>query len=144
MAVMASVYALVRYEVPKVDKDPDALLRRLILLSRYGLLDGATALLLQQYVALTKSESIWYDESHVRPSDLDGHSEYVIVDPGPVIEAIRDTIRDMITDIDKGDQGDIDTGGTTLPPVRETSSANSLLGVLVIVSLVAALIGGSR
>lgn len=144
MAVMAAVYALVRYEVPKVDSDPDALLRRLILLGKYGLLDDETTALLRQYVALTKSESYWYDESNVRSSDLDGHSEYVIVDPGPVIEAIRDTIRDLLTNVDEDDQGNIDTGGTKPPSSPRSSSSAALIGALLVASFVALLMGGSR
>lgn len=91
MAAFAAAYALVTFELPKVQDDPERMIRFLIVMRQQGLLDKASSDLLDIYLSqrgLTKDNPS-HDVIH---HDWGVNPEFEEVDIGAVFDAIRDAI----------------------------------------------------
>lgn len=131
------LWSLVVYEIPKIQDDPDALIKKLLLLRRYGILDQATSDLLDRY------------ESQLSHSPIQGE-----FDAGPYAAAtewqeasydsVFDAIRDALKDLDSGDQGTLDPGNTVPPVVVVRSSVGGYFVPVTFALAVAILIGRSK
>lgn len=119
MLVFLGVYAVARFEIPKLNDDPELLIKHLLMLQKYGLLDEASNALLAQYVA-EKGKSNLYNETVAGP--YGPGVDNVVVDLGPLFESIRGQLAQSGSE-DKTPF----TPGTTVPPefINSTSQASS-------------------
>lgn len=128
MLVYVGVFLAVKFEVPKLEDDPDALLKRLLLLSKYGLLDDESNALLAQYAA-EKSKTPLYDETVPGPYGPGVDSEYID------ITDVLENIKDQLTKPGPGDGGTFDPGDTTPPVADQSSGSSSNTIVLLMVAI---------
>lgn len=125
MMVFVGVYLVTKFEIPKLSDDPDLMLKHLMMLAKYGLLDGETTALLKQY-AIEKSKTHLYDESVMGP--IESVVDTVYVDIRPILENIRNQLQSSSLPPD----GTVYVPGPTTPPPAEQpiAASSSNLGLI--------------
>lgn len=132
LAALVAGFLLIKFEIPKLEDDPDAMLKHLMMLRKYGLLDRDTELMLDEYVGKIGKSGL-YDESGSGSFASGIDFEQILLD-----DYLR-IIREALKNADK-DETPFDPGDTTVPEaVQESSTSYVLLGftAVALVALVA-------
>lgn len=108
VAIMVAVLMLMKWQLPKLADDPDAMIRHLLMLRKYGLVDDETAALLDLYEDRIKRPDLTNETNF---GGFEGGIDFTDVKLDGYIDAIRDALKDH----DIGHQGDFNPGDTTVP-----------------------------
>lgn len=117
LVVMVAFTMLMKWQLPKLADDPDAMIRHLFMLQKYGLLDKETSELLKIYADRLNRPDL-HDDTNFGGYEGGYNFENVQLD-----EYINN-IRDMLTKNDEEYQGEFKPGDLTVPaPVQTGTSA---------------------
>lgn len=116
---------LMKWQLPKLEKDPDAMVRHLFMLRKYGLVDEETSELLDLYAGRLGRPDLQDDTNfygHV------GGYEYETVELHETIASIRD----ILNDHDTGLQEDFVPGDVIAPPAIQRGVDTRVLRTLAL------------
>lgn len=128
MLVFIGVFLVAKLEIPKLNDEPEALLKHLMVLSKYGLLDAASNALLMQYAA-EKSKGYLFDETVAGP--FSPGVDNVYVDILPILEDIKKQLEKPVP----GDGTIYVPGPTTPPPADQARTADSDAIIKIVAAL---------
>lgn len=128
-AMIASV-ALMKWQLPKLENDPDAMLRHLFMLRKYGLLDEETAALLDLFADRSHRHDLYDDTSF---GGYVGGYEYETVELHNLIANIRDMLKDHDTEL----QDDFVPGNVIPPSAIQKGGADTSSMMLFMISAIA-------